>query len=51
MCKNRIKYRTNVAISPKNLKDVGCLDWKICGLKLMLVHSRLFKYAINVVLS
>ena len=25
MCKNRIKYRTNVAISPENRKDVGCL--------------------------
>ena len=40
VCKNRIKYRTNVAISPENRKDVGCLAWKICGLKLMLVHSR-----------
>ena len=40
VCKNRIKYRTNVAISPENRKDVGCLAWKKCGLKLMLVHSR-----------
>ena len=40
VCKNRIKYRTIVAISPKNRKDVDCLAWKICGLKLMLVHSR-----------
>ena len=39
VCKNRMKYRTNVAISLKNRKDVGCLAWKICGLKLMLVHS------------
>ena len=40
VCKNRIKYRTNVAISPENRMDVGCLAWKKCGLKLMLVHSR-----------
>ena len=25
LCKNRIKYRTNVVISPENRKDVGCL--------------------------
>ena len=31
VCKNRIKYRTNVAISPENRKDVGCLDWKDVG--------------------
>ena len=40
-----------MAISPKNRKDVGCLVWKICGLKLMLVHSRFISYAINLVLS
>ena len=36
VCKNRIKYRTNynVAISPENRKDVGCLDWKICGFEI-----------------
>ena len=34
MCKNRIKYRTNVAISPENRKDVGYLAWKICGFEI-----------------
>ena len=34
VCKNRIKYRTNVAISPENRKDVDCLDWKICGFEI-----------------
>ena len=34
VCKNRVKYRTNVAISPKNRKDVGCLAWKICGFEI-----------------
>ena len=32
--KNRIKYRTTVAISPVNRKVVGCLAWKICGFEI-----------------
>ena len=30
VCKNRIKYRTDVAIiSAENRKDVRCLGWKM----------------------
>ena len=37
VCKNRIKYRTNVAISPENRKDVGCLNEQ--GRGVVLWHS------------
>ena len=30
MCKNKIKYRTDVAISAENMKDMYRLAWKIC---------------------
>ena len=35
MCKNRIKYRTDVATSAENMKDVGCLVQKICGIEIV----------------
>ena len=34
MCKNSIKYRTDVAISAKYMKDVGCSALKICGFEI-----------------
>ena len=50
--KNRIKYRTDVAISPENRKDVGCLAWKICGFEIDASNSHfiLYMYTTSLVL-
>ena len=52
VCKNRIKYRTDVPISPENRKDVGCLAWKICGFEIDASYSRfiLYMYTTSLVL-
>ena len=34
VCKNRIKYRTGVAISAEYMKDVSHLAWKTCGFEI-----------------
>ena len=34
VCKNCIKYRTDVAMTAENMKDVGCLARKICGFEI-----------------
>ena len=51
VCKIRIKYRTNVAISHENMKDVGGLAWKIYGFEIdassklfYLVYSLIYTY-------
>ena len=50
VCKNRIKYRTDVAISADNMKDVGCLAQRYVGLELMLLYSGFIENSTSLVL-
>ena len=34
MCKNRMKYKTDVAIGAENMTDMGCLARKISGFEI-----------------